>query len=93
MTPMGHVLDTLHTPLKGGNLPLIEHHCMRPPVFPIKGEGLVLCEKAQALFKAAVNFSQMNLNGNPLQCSCLENPRDEGAWWAAVYGVHRVGHD
>ena len=25
--------------------------------------------------------------GNPLQCSCLENPRDGGAWWAAVYGV------
>ena len=29
-------------------------------------------------------------NGNPLQCSCLENPRDGEAWWAAV---HRVGHD
>ena len=26
-------------------------------------------------------------NGHPLQCSCLENPRDGGAWWAAVYGV------
>jgi len=26
-------------------------------------------------------------NGNPLLCSCLENPRDGGAWWAAVYGV------
>ena len=26
-------------------------------------------------------------NGNPLQCSCLENPTDGGAWWAAVYGV------
>ena len=26
-------------------------------------------------------------NGNPLQCSCLENPRDRGAWWVAVYGV------
>ena len=26
-------------------------------------------------------------HGNPLQCSCLENPRDGGAWWAAVYGV------
>ena len=31
-------------------------------------------------------------NGNPLQCSCLENPRDGGAWWAAIYGVaqHRT---
>ena len=35
-------------------------------------------------------------NGSPLQCSCLENPRDGGAWWADVYepgGSHRVGHD
>ena len=28
-------------------------------------------------------------NGNPLQNSCLENPRDRGAWWDAVYGVAR----
>ena len=26
-------------------------------------------------------------NGNPLQCSCMENPRDGGAWWEAIYGV------
>ena len=26
-------------------------------------------------------------NGNPLQCSCLENPMDIGAWWATVHGV------
>ena len=26
-------------------------------------------------------------NGSPLQCSCLENPRDGGAWWAAIYGA------
>ena len=26
-------------------------------------------------------------NGNPLQCSCLENPRDREPWWAAIYGV------
>ena len=29
--------------------------------------------------------------GNPLQCSCLENPRDGGAWWAAVCGVAQSG--
>ena len=29
-------------------------------------------------------------NGNPLQYSCLENPRDRGAWWAAVYGVAQI---
>ena len=32
-------------------------------------------------------------NGTPLQYSCLENPMDGGAWWAAVHGVARVGHD
>ena len=32
-------------------------------------------------------------NGNPLQCSCLENPRDGGAFWAASMGSHRVRHD
>jgi len=32
-------------------------------------------------------------NGNPLQCSCLENPRDGGAWWVPFMGSHRVGHD
>ena len=29
-------------------------------------------------------------NGNPLQCSCLENPRDGGAWWAAVSGAAQI---
>ena len=36
------------------------------------------------------NFSLLCIgggNGNPFQCSCLENPMDRGAWWAAVYGV------
>jgi len=32
-------------------------------------------------------------NGNPLQCSCLENPRDRGAWWLPSMGLHRVRHD
>ena len=37
-----------------------------------------------------IHFSPPSIGegkGNPLQCSCLENPRDRGAWWAAVYGV------
>ena len=33
-----------------------------------------------------INLSK-EINGNPLQCSCLENPRDGEAWWAAIYGV------
>ena len=32
-------------------------------------------------------------NGNPLQCSCLENPRDGGAWWGSRLWGHRVGHE
>ena len=32
-------------------------------------------------------------NGNPLQCTCLENPMERGAWQSAVHGVIRVGHD
>ena len=32
-------------------------------------------------------------NGNPLQCSCLENPTDGGAWQATVHGVKRIGHN
>ena len=32
-------------------------------------------------------------NGTPLQCSCLENPLDGGAWWATVHGSQRVRHD
>ena len=32
-------------------------------------------------------------NGTPLQYFCLENPMDGGAWWTAVHGVARVGHD
>ena len=38
-------------------------------------------------FTFTFHFHAWEGNGNPLQCSCLENPRDGGAWWAAVYGV------
>ena len=42
----------------------------------------------EALLKIAKGRRDLGeRNGNPLQCSCLENPRDGGAWWAAVYGV------
>ena len=37
--------------------------------------------------RACLRVSGGEGNGNPLQCSCLEKPRDAGAWWAAVYGV------
>ena len=43
------------------------------------------------LFTFVFNFRYSEVNGNPLQCSCLENPRDGGAWWAAIYGVAQSG--
>ncbi|XP_060268712.1 periphilin-1 isoform X9 [Ovis aries] len=53
----------------------------------------MLIEKDPSLEKSIQFALRQNLheigvhNGNPLQCSCLENPRDGEAWWAAVYGV------
>ena len=51
------------------------------------GSRRVKHDKATSLsvFTSLLCFGEGN--GNPLQCSCLENPRDGGAWWAAVYGV------
>ena len=49
------------------------------------------CRKPRKTKRAKIYFSLCWIygegNGNPLQCSCLENPRDREAWWAAVYGV------
>ena len=48
------------------------------------------CEESDTTERLHFHFSLSRIgegNGNPLQCSCLENPRDRGAWWADVYGV------
>ena len=48
------------------------------------------CKESATTERLHFHFSLLRIgegNGNPLQCSCLENPRDKGAWWAAVYGV------
>ena len=48
------------------------------------------CEELDMTERLPFHFSLSCIgeeNGNPLQCSCLESPRDRGAWWAAVYGV------
>ena len=48
------------------------------------------CEESDMTERLHFHFSRSCIgegNGNPLQCSCLENPRDGGAWWAAFYGV------
>ena len=69
-----------------------------PVLLPGKSHGwrsLVGCspwgrEESDTTERLHFHFSHSCIgegNGNPLQCSCLENPRDSGAWWAAVYGV------
>ena len=48
------------------------------------------CEESDMPERLHFHFSLSCIgegNGNPLQCSCLENPRDGRAWWAAIYGV------
>ena len=48
------------------------------------------CEELDTTERLHFHFSLPCIgegNGNPLQCSCLESPRDSGAWWAAVCGV------
>ena len=66
-----------------------------PVLLPGKSHGLVGCsprgrEELDTTERLHFHSSLSCIgegNGNPLQCSCLENPRDGGAWWAAVYGV------
>ena len=69
-----------------------------PVLLPGKSHGqrsLVGCspwrrEESHTIERLHFHFSLSCIgegNGNPLQCSCLENPRDGGVWWAAVYGV------
>ena len=45
------------------------------------------------MIKGSIQEDITIINGTPLQYFCLENPTDGGAWWAAVHGVARVGHD
>ena len=54
------------------------------------GYNLWGCKESDMTEQLHFHFSPSCMgeaNGNPLQCSCLENPRDQGAWWAAIYGV------
>ena len=43
--------------------------------------------------RLCISRNNLELSSNPLQCSCLENPRDGGAWWLLSMRSHRVGHD
>ena len=68
--------------------PLEKEMVTMPGFLPGKSHGWM--EESDTTERLHFHFSLSCIgegNGNPLQCSCLENPRDGGAWWAAVYGV------
>ena len=82
---------------KGNGKPL-QHSCLENPMdggawkAAVHGvaEGRTRLSDFTFTFHFHFHFSLSCIgegNGNPLQCSCLENPRDGEAWWAAVYGV------
>ena len=51
--------------------------------------GVAKTQTGLSDFTFTFHFSRIGEgNGNPLQCSSLENPGDRGAWWAAIYGVY-----
>ena len=53
----------------------------------LQSMGLLRVGHDWATSLSLFTFMHWEGNGNPLQCSCLENPREGGAWWADVYGV------
>ena len=80
----------------GGNGTPLQYSCLENPMdrgawwAAVHGVSKSQTRLSDFTFTLHFHFSLSHIgegNGNPLQCSCLENPRDGGAWWAAVYGV------
>jgi len=61
-------------------------------VSPTVGEGISSLTQ-ETFIDHLLGHGLREGNGTPLQYFCLENPMDGGAWWAAVHGSLRVGHD
>ena len=80
---------------------LLQHHSSKAPIllhsvffivqlsypYMTTGKTIAFTRWTFAGKVMSLLFNMLSRNGNPLQCSCLMNPRDRGAWWAAVYGV------
>ena len=98
-----HGVTKSQTQLSDFSLTFYFMHCRRKwqptPVFlpgESQGRGSLVgcclwgCTESDTTERLHFHFSLSCIgegNGNPLQCSCLENPRDGGVWWAAVYGI------
>ena len=97
-----HTLSSLYATWRriifSGEKKNVGQHIPTPVLLPRKSHGrrnLVGCnpwdrKESDTTERLHFHFSFSSIgegNGNPLQCSCLENPRDGGTWWAAIYGV------
>ena len=85
-----------HGPFGEGNGNPLQYSCLENPMdggaWWAAVHGVVKSRTQLSNFTFSFHFRVSPLltgegNGNPLQCSCLENPRDGEAWWAAVYGA------
>ena len=100
--PYSELRQKIQIPKGATSIHLHQHKLQRrrwhptPVLLPGKSQGwrsLVGCSprgREESDTTERLHFSLSCIgegHGNPLQCSCLENPRDGGAWWAAVYGV------
>ena len=63
------------------------------PIKLIRKNAVTVFSKVFCIKCSLFCFAFGEDNSTPLQYFCLENPKDGGAWWAAVHGVVRVGHD
>ena len=88
-------LDLLQLPFRKAKLVLVASRC-----YSVTTSCLTLCDPMDCslpgfpVLHYLLELAQTHVycgegNGNPLQCSCLENPRDGGAWWAAIFGVRQ----
>ena len=89
-------LNTIILSLGEGNGTPLQYSCLENPMdggacwAAVHGVAKSWTRLSDFTFTFHFHFSLSCIgegNGNPLQCSCLENPRAGGAWWAAVYGV------
>ena len=90
------VMTNLDSIFGEGNGTLLQYFCLENPMdggawkAAVHGVAKSRTRLSDFTFTFHFHFSLSCIgegNGNPLQCSCLENPRDRGAWWAAIYGV------
>ena len=83
--------------MKASDIPPWQNSTLPHPHFSLSGiKGEFSLQHSEGSFKKSpapcqsllkFDLTYETTNGNPLQCSCPENPKDGGAWWAAVYGV------